>query len=126
MDVDTLRQIAAVHGYELRRKGVKREKKEVKDASGKSIKNCYIPHIRVTASGLARTWKMLEGAKTAFGFDKDKNGEVWEEKLLLCCEHVVRFINKKINDAELGRGIMRLVSPLPKSEYLKRGKKGAK
>lgn len=126
LTVDELKQISAELGYELRRKGHKIDKKQVVDENGNPVKNCYFPHIALTASGNARTWKMFDGAKVAFGYAKDKNGEVWEDKLLLACEHIVRFVNRKIDDKELGKSIMRLVSPLPKSEYVKRVKKGGK
>lgn len=126
MRLEELKRRAAELGYELRRKGHKVEKKQVVDADGNPVKNCYFPHLALSASGRSRTWKMLDGAKVAFGYAKDKNGEVWEDKLLLIDEHVVRYINKQIDDKELGRAIDRLAKPLPKSEYLKRGKRGGK
>lgn len=123
--VDEVRELAAELGYELRRKGVKREKHEVIDADGNPIRNAYFPHLTITATCLPRTWKMLAGAKVAFGYPEDSPaGIVWEEKLLLINEHVVRFINKKIDDKELGRAIERLAKPLPKGEYLKKSKSG--
>ena len=122
--VEEVRKLAFGLGYELRKRGVKREKHEVLDADGKPIRNAYFPHLAITATCLARTWKMLKGAKDAFRYPKESPaGVVWEEKLLLINEHVVRFINKKIDDKELGRAINRLSQPLPKSEYIKRGKK---
>jgi len=123
MKLSELKEQAAALGYELRKKGVKREKHNETDSDGNPVKNCYMPHLAITASALARTWKMLEDAKKAFGYDCDKNGEVWTDKLLLGCEHIVRFINRKIDDNELGYAINRLVSVLPKSEHIKRAKK---
>ena len=117
--LETVREMAAALGYELRKKGVKREKHVETDADGNPIRNTYMPHLAITATCLARSWKMFDGAKEAFGYAKESpTGLVWENNLLLGCEHIVRFINKKINDAELGKAIRRLVTPLPKSEYL--------
>lgn len=122
--VEEVRELASELGYELRKKGVKREKHEVLDADGNPIRNAYFPHLTITATCLPRTWKMLKGAKVAFRYPEESPaGVVWEEKLLLINEHVVRFINKKIDDKELGRAIERLANPLPKREYIKRGKK---
>lgn len=110
--------------YTLRLLGHKREKKQVLDDSGNPVKNCYFPHLAITATCYARTWKMLEDAKKVFGYEGGKgtsnNGEVWEDKLLLACEHIVRWLKHDIDDAEMQTQIKRLVNPLPKSEYLNR------
>jgi len=122
LTVDEIRTLADKHGYTLRSKGQKREKRQVLDADGNPVKNAYMPHLAISATCYARTWKMLENAKKAFGYEAtDKtsnNGEVWEAKLLLACEHIVRWLSHDIDDAEMHRQIQRLVNPLPKSEYL--------
>lgn len=117
-----LNDIAETH--ELRRKGCKREIVQEKDADGKPIKNCHFPHIPITATTYARTHKMFRNARDAFGFDG--NAEVWEKKLLLALEHIVRYFNHRISDEELGRQIKRLTNPLPKSEHIKRTTKTKK
>lgn len=109
--------------YTLRRYGVKREKHLEVDADGKAVKNVYFPHLAITATCYARTWKLLEKAQAVFGYPKSKKtsnvGEVWEDKLLLACEHIVRWLEHEIDDAEMQRQIQRLVNPLPKGEYLR-------
>ena len=96
-----------------------------KDADGNPIKNCYLPHFKVTASGLARAWKVTEDAQKLFGFAPDENGEVWERKLLLALEHIIRWRKHEIKEPEMLRCIDRLCKPLAKSEYLNR-RKGSK
>ena len=123
--LDQLKRLAEKLGYELRRKGRKVEKRVEKDADGNPIKNCYLPHFKVTASGLARAWKVTEDAQKLFGFASDENGEVWERKLLLALEHIIRWRKNEINEPEMLRCIDRLCKPLAKSEYLNR-KKGSK
>lgn len=120
-----LREVAALLGYELRRKGRKVDKRVEKDADGNPIKNCYLPHFKVTASGLARAWKVTEEAQKLFGFEQDENGEVWERRLLLALEHIIRWRKHEIKEPEMLRCIDRLCKPLAKSEYLNR-KKGSK
>lgn len=111
--------------YTLRLLGRKRDKHLELDADGNPVKNCYFPHLAITATCYARTWKMLEEAKRVFGYadgdgtGKTCNGEVWEDKLLLACEHIVRWLKHDIDDAEMQRQIQRLVNPLPKAEYLR-------
>lgn len=109
--------------YTLRRYGVKREKRREVDADGKVVKNTYFPHLAITATCYARTWKLLEKAQAVFGYEPSKKtsnvGEVWEDKLLLACEHIVRWLEHEIDDAEMQRQIQRLVNPLPKAEYLR-------
>ena len=148
MTVEQLKASASLLGYELRKKGVKREKHNEVDADGNPVKNCYFPHLAITASCYARTWKLFENAREVFGFvpppkgkpatsEKDAkeesrtvgtmNGEVWEQKLLLGCEHIVRYLKHDIGSKEMRESIDKLVKPLPKDEYLKRGgKKTAK
>lgn len=113
--------------YTLRRYGVKREKRKEVDADGNEVKNTYFPHLAITATCYARTWKLLEKAQAVFGYPKSKKtsniGEVWEDKLLLACEHIVRWLEHEIDDAEMQRQIQRLVNPLPKAEYLRNIKK---
>jgi len=112
--------------YTLRRYGVKREKRKQVDEDGNEVKNTYFPHLAITATCYARTWKLLEKAQAVFGYPKSKKtsnvGEVWEDKLLLACEHIVRWLEHEIDDAEMQRQIQRLVNPLPKAEYLRNTK----
>lgn len=109
--------------YTLRRYGVKREKRKQVDKDGNEVKNTYFPHLAITATCYARTWKLLEKAQAVFGYEPSKKtsnvGEVWEDKLLLACEHIVRWLEHEIDDAEMQRQIQRLVNPLPKAEYLR-------
>ena len=109
--------------YTLRRYGVKREKRKQVDEDGNEVKNTYFPHLAITATCYARTWKLLEKAQAVFGYEKSKKtsnvGEVWEDKLLLACEHIVRWLEHEIDDAEMQRQIQRLINPLPKAEYLR-------
>ena len=109
--------------YTLRRLGSKREKRKVVDEYGNEVKNAYFPHLAITATCYARTWKLLEKAQAVVGYEKSKKtsnvGEVWEDKLLLACEHIVRWLEHEIDDAEMQRQIQRLVNPLPKAEYLR-------
>lgn len=109
--------------YTLRKHGVKREKHREVDEDGNVLKNAYFPHLAITATCYARTWKLFEKAREVFGYPKSKrtsnNGEVWEEKLLLACEHIVRWLEHEIDDEEMQRQISRLVNPLPKADYLR-------
>lgn len=144
MTVEELKASASLLGYELRKKGVKREKHNEVDADGNPVKNCYFPHLAITASCYARTWKLLENARKVFGYEPPKNGkpatsekdakeesravgtmngEVWEQKLLLGCEHIVRYLMHDIGSKEMRESIDKLVKPLPKDEYIKRGGK---
>ena len=122
LSIEAIRELAEIKGYELRRKGRKVEKRVEKDADGNPIKNCYLPHFKVTASGLARAWKVTEDAQKLFGFAPDENGEVWERKLLLALEHIIRWRKHEIKEPEMLRCIDRLCKPLAKSEYLNRRK----
>ena len=58
-------------------------------------------------------------------FAQDENGEVWERKLLLALEHIIRWRKHEIKEPEMLRCIDRLCKPLAKSEYLNR-RKGSK
>lgn len=58
--------------YTLRRYGVKREKRKEVDADGNEVKNTYFPHLAITATCYARTWKLLEKAQAVFGYPKSK------------------------------------------------------
>jgi len=116
--------------YTLRRIGSKREKRKVVDENGDEVKSTYFPHLAITATCYARTWKLLEKAQAVFGYEPSKKtsnvGEVWEDKLLLACEHIVRWLEHEIDDAEMQRQIQRLVNPLPKAEYLRNQNKEGK
>lgn len=123
-DVTELADVAKCYGYELRRKGRKVEKHNVLTASGEEVRNCYMPHLAISASTLARTWKLLKEAAKLFGYTGKPFGIVWAKVLLLALEHIVRWLKHEIKDDEMQRSIQRLVKPLPKAEYLNRkGKK---
>lgn len=129
MTIDDIRAAAAVHGYELRKKGVKRDKVNRVTADGKTIHNTYFPHFRIGGSCYARTWKMFKKAQEFWGrtrTEKPAFGDVWEERMLLCCEHILRYLNLDTTEAEMVKAIYRLANPLPKSEYVKRGNKNIK
>lgn len=105
--------------YTLRRYGVKREKKQVLDDDGNAVRNTYFPHLAITATAYARTWKLLKDALALWGNPDASVGQVWEERLLLACEHIVRWLKHEIDDAEMQRQIQRLVNPLPKRDYIR-------
>lgn len=128
-DANDLAEVAKCYGYELRKKGMRREKKlELSAVSGEPLRNCFAPHLRITATALARTWKMLRLARTVFHMEQVPYGVVWERVLLLALEHICRWLKHEIDDAEMQKSIRRLVSPLPKAEYIRnnRNKKGDK
>lgn len=122
LTVDDLRRLCAARGYVLRKKGVKRDKRKEEDEEGNVIRNTYAPHIAVTASCYARTWKLYRAALEVWGSAEATVGDVWEKRLLLACEHIVRFIKREIDDTEMSAAIRRLINPLRKEEYIKRGK----
>lgn len=128
LSVEDIRELAAKKGYELRKKGEKREKVQVLSAvSGEPLRNCFAPHLRITATALARTWKMLRLARKVFHMGQLPYGVIWERVLLLALEHIVRWLKHEIDDAEMQKSIRRLVSPLPKAEYIRNNnKKGNK
>lgn len=70
-------------GYELRRKGRKVEKHNVVGIGGEILRTAYMPHLAITPSTLARTWKMLKEAAKLFGYVGKPYGCVWAEVLLL-------------------------------------------
>lgn len=109
--------------YILRRYGVKREKKQELDADGNPVKNTYFPHLAITATCYARTWKMLKDAQAIWGCENATPGDVWEHRCLLALEHVIRYMKHDIAEPAMLAAIQRLVNPLPKSEYLKRNNK---
>lgn len=124
LTVEELKAAASELGYELRRKGHKVEKRNVLTASGEEVRNCYMPHLAISASTLARTWKLLKEAAKLFGYADKPFGIVWAKVLLLALEHIVRWLKHEIKDDEMQRSIQRLVKPLPKTDYLNR--KGSK
>lgn len=124
--LETVRIWAENYGYELRRKGHKVEKHNVVGAGGEILRTAYMPHLAITPSALARTWKMLKEAAKLFGYEGKPFGCVWAEVLLLALEHIVRWLRHEIPDAEMQASIQRLVRPLPKGEYLNRKTKGKK
>lgn len=127
LSVEDIRELAAKKGYELRKKGEKREKVQVLSAvSGEPLRNCFAPHLRITATALARTWKMLRLARKVFHMEQLPYGVIWERVLLLALEHIVRWLKHEIDDAEMQKSIRRLVSTLPKAEYIRNNKKGNK
>lgn len=116
MTIEELRSAAAECGYELRKRGSKRDHKAVKDDNGDQLRNCYLPHLCATASVRARTIKVLEDARVTIGcFAGDPTVqwcEIWEV-LLLGLEHLVRHL--KLKDVA-GRRFMefslQLIAPL--------------
>ena len=129
MSIADLRACADARGYELRKKGVKREKVNRVTADGKTIRNTYFPHFRIGGSCYARTWKVFKNAQEFWGrrrSEKPAFGAVLEERKLLCLEHILRYLNLETTDADMINAIVRLANPLRKSEYVKRGKKNIK
>lgn len=126
MTVEQLKEEAARMGYELRRKGRKVEKHNVVGSGGEILRTAYMPHLAITPSTLARTWKMLKEAAKLFGYMGKPYGCVWAEVLLLALEHIVRWLRHEIDDKEMQVAIQRLIRPLPKNEYLNRKTKGNK
>lgn len=122
ISVDDVRRLADKLGYELRRKGVKREKRKVEDADGNELRSTYFPHLTITATCYARTWKMLAEAQSVWGVPGSVPGDVWEHRLLLACEHILRYFKHNISEPQMLHAISRLVNPLPKSEYIKHTK----
>lgn len=122
LSVDEIRKLAALAGYELRRKGRKRDHKAIFDGYGEQLRNCYIPHITCTASVRARTIKVLEDAKVQIakhiGVECVEWHEVWE-MLLLMSEHVVRNMKYKLNGFELSCDLFYLID---KKDYIKNKK----
>ena len=123
LTVEQLRPLCAKLGYELRKKGVRREKHQTLDTYGQPVRDCFMPHLAICASTLARTWKVLKDASKLFGYEGKPFGLVWTEVLLLALEHIVRWLKHEINDDEMQRSIRRLIRPLEKSEYLNRKNK---
>lgn len=122
-NVGDLKDVAKCFGYEIRRKGRKIEKHNVQGENGEVLRTTYMPHLAITPSTLARTWKLYKEAAKLFGYAGKPHGCVWQEVLLLALEHIVRWLKHEIPDAEMQRSIKRLVKPLPKNEYLKNGGK---
>lgn len=117
--LEEVREMAAELGYELRKKGVHRDKHNETDADGNPVKNCFMPHWRITASGKARSCAVMDEAKAQYGFAPDLNGECWEQKLLLILEHAVRYHKHRINDSQMLAALRKLENPLPKDEYVR-------
>lgn len=121
-DVEKLKSIADILGYELRKKGVRRKKHREEDAEGNAIRNTYMPHVTVTAECYARCWKLYKDAQKLWGNGDAPIGDVIERRLLLAGEHVVRYLKHDIAEPAMVAAIQRLINPLPKREYLKKGK----
>ena len=119
MSIDEIRALAMAHGYELRRRGRKQEHKAIYDANGEQLKTCYFPHLAITPSCYARTWKMLNDALSLWGCPEATGGDVWEKRLLLACEHIVRYLKREIAEPDMVTAINRLVNPLDPSEYVR-------
>ena len=125
MSVDEIRALAMAQGYELRRRGRKQEHKAIYDADGDQLKTCYFPHLAITPSCYARTWKMLEDALSLWGCPEATCGDVWEARLLLACEHIVRYLKHEIAEPAMLKAIGQLISPLDPKDYLRNRKQTA-
>lgn len=119
MSIEEIRALAMAHGYELRRRGRKQEHKAIYNADGEQLKTCYFPHLAITPSCYARTWKMLNDALSLWGCPEATGGDVWEKRLLLACEHIVRYLKREIAEPAMVTAINRLVNPLDPSEYVR-------
>ena len=119
MSIDEIRALAMAHGYELRRRGRKQEHKAIYNADGEQLKTCYFPHLAIPPSCYARTWKMLNDALSLWGCPEATGGDVWEKRLLLACEHIVRYLKREIAEPDMVQAINRMVNPLDPSEYVR-------
>ena len=119
MSLADIRLAAAAHGYELRRKGRKQEKRNKQDADGNPILDCYMPHLPMTASEYARTKKVFaefrRQVKKVFHADMRSDSEVYRHYLLLMNEHAARAL--KITDKGF-EVVTKMMLPLPKAEWL--------
>lgn len=125
MKLNQLKAEAEKMGYELRKKGHHRDKKNSFDAEGNPVLDCYHPHLKMTASDYARTKKVYAAFHEQFkkiGFGElDSDSGIYRAYLLLFLEHAAREI--KIS----GKGVSlvcKMMLPLPKSEHVKNLKKG--
>lgn len=113
--------------HTLRRKGAKREYKDATHPDGTPVLDYFHPHIRMRASEYARTRKvydlMREMIKRHFGVELKTDSDVYRHYLLLMVEHCAREI--KIEGDHL-QVVTKMMLPLPKSEWIKAGKKSKK
>ncbi len=102
----------------LRRKGRKRP---YTNAEGKTY---FHPHIRMMASEYARTRKVYalfrKQIKAKLGVELADDSTVYRHYLLMLLEHAAREM--KIGDSGV-KVITKMMLPLPKDEWIKKGKK---
>lgn len=125
MTVEQLKTEADKLGYQLRRKGSKREYVNAENPDGSPVLDYFHPHIRMRASEYARTKKVYKlfksQIKERFGRDLKTDSEVYRHYLLMLNEHCAREL--KIT----GKGVsvvVKMMLPLPREEWLKPRKKG--
>ena len=120
MTVEQLKTEADKLGYQLRRKGSKREYVNSENPDGTPVLDYFHPHIRMRASEYARTKKVYrlfaEQIKERFGRELKTESETYRHYLLLMLEHCAREL--KIT----GKGVsvvVKMMLPLPREEWLK-------
>ena len=125
MTVEQLKTEADKLGYQLRRKGSKREYVNSENPDGTPVLDYFHPHIRMRASEYARTKKVYrlfaEQIKERFGRELKTESETYRHYLLLMLEHCAREL--KIT----GEGVsvvVKMMLPFPREEWLKPRKKG--
>lgn len=125
MTVEQLKTEADKLGYQLRRKGSKREYVNSENPDGTPVLDYFHPHIRMRASEYARTKKVYrlfaEQIKERFGRELKTESETYRHYLLLMLEHCAHEL--KIT----GEGVsvvVKMMLPLPREEWLKPRKKG--
>ena len=124
MTVEQLKTEADKLGYQLRRKGSKREYVNSENPDGSPVLDYFHPHIRMRASEYAMTKKVYrlfaEQIKERFGRELKTESETYRHYLLLMLEHCAREL--KIT----GKGVsvvVKMMLPLPREEWLKPRKK---
>ena len=127
MTVGQLKTEADKLGYQLRRKGSKREYVNSENPDGTPVLDFFHPHLPMRASEYARTKKVYaqfkKQVKAHFGRELKTDSEVYRFYMLLLMEHCAREM--KIT----GEGVsvvLKLMLPLPREEWLKPVKRGGK
>lgn len=127
MTVEQLKTEADKLGYQLRRKGSKREYVNSENPDGTPVLDYFHPHLTMRASEYARTKKVYaqfkKQVKAHFGRELKTDSEVYRFYMLLLMEHCAREM--KIT----GEGVsvvLKLMLPLPREEWLKPVKRGGK
>lgn len=122
MTEKALREEARKLGFELRRIGKRKEKKNKVDEKGAPVLDCFHPHLPMRASEYARTKKVYalfhSQIKKYFGRSLKSDSEVYRHYLLLMLEHCAREL--KINGDGV-KVVADLMLPLPKDKWLKKG-----